>query len=70
MRPNLLEPLQVVAQLAVDAVGEDLAVLAVDNVALTVKEPRRDFVLRGVLDDGDDAFEFFRGEFAGAVRGR
>lgn len=64
---DLLEALEVVAQLGVDAVGEDLVVLAVDNVALPVEEPGRDLVLRRVLDDGDDALEFFRGEFTGAA---
>lgn len=66
---DLLETLQVLAELAVDAVGEDLAVLAVDDVALSVEEPAGDLVLRGVLDDGDDTFEFFGGEFTGAEEG-
>jgi hypothetical protein len=67
MRADLLQPLQVLAQLAVHSVGQDLAVLAVHDVALAIQEPARDFVLGWVLDDGDDAFEFFAGEFAGAV---
>ena len=41
---DLLETLQVVTELAVDAVGEDLGVLAVDNVALSVEEPGGDLV--------------------------
>ena len=65
---DLLQPLQVVAELAVHAVGQDLRVLAVDDVALPVEEPGRNLVLRGVLDNGDDALEFFGGEFAGADR--
>lgn len=36
---DLLQALQVITQLGVDTVGEDLRVLAIDNVALTVKEP-------------------------------
>lgn len=36
---DLLEALEVVTELGVDTVGEDLGVLAVDNVALSVKEP-------------------------------
>lgn len=67
VRTDLLQPLQVVTQLAVDTVGHDLGVLAVDNVALTVEEPRGDLVLGRVLDDGDDALEFFGGEFTGTV---
>lgn len=47
--PDLLQPLEVVAELGVDAVGEGLAVLAVDDVLLPVKEPGGDLVLRRVL---------------------
>lgn len=36
---DLLEALKVVTELGVDTVGKDLRVLAVDNVALSVKEP-------------------------------
>ena len=64
---DLLQALEVVTQLRVDAVGEDLAVLAVDDVALPVEEPGGDLVLGGVLDDGDDALEFLRGELSGTV---
>jgi 5-enolpyruvylshikimate-3-phosphate synthase len=45
---DLLEALEVLTELGVDTVGEDLSVLAVDNVALPVKEPGRDLVC-GVL---------------------
>ena len=58
MRANLLQTFEVITKLRVDAIGEDLRVLSVDNVLLPVEEPRRDFVLRWVLDDCDDAFEF------------
>ena len=36
---DLLQALEIVAELGVDAVGEDLAVLAVDDIALPVEEP-------------------------------
>ena len=39
VRADLLQALQVITELGVDTVGEDLGVLAVDNVALTVEEP-------------------------------
>lgn len=65
---HLLHPFQVVTQLRVHGVGENLRVLAVDNVTLPVEEPYGDLVLCRVLDDGDDALEFFRGEFTGAGR--
>lgn len=64
---DLLQSLEVLTELGVDTVGEDLEVLAIDNVALSVEEPRGDLVLGGVLDDGDNALELFRGEFTGAV---
>ena len=67
MSADLLQPLQILAQLAVHAVGQDLAVLAVHDVALAIEEPDGDFVLEWVLDDGHDAFEFFGGEVAGAA---
>lgn len=41
---DLLEALQIVTELAVNAVGQDLGVLAVDDVALPVKEPGGDLV--------------------------
>ena len=65
--PDLLQPLEIVTELAVHAVGQDLEVLAVDNVALSVEEPGGDLVLGGVLHDGDDALEFFGGELSGAA---
>jgi len=64
---DLLEALEVLAELRVDAVGQDLVVLAVDNVALAVEEPRGDLVLGRVLEDRDDALELFRGELSGTV---
>lgn len=67
VRADLLQTLQVLTQLAVHTVGEDLVVLAVHNVALSVEEPSWDLVLGWVLDDGDDTLELFGGEFTGTV---
>ena len=67
MSPNLLQSLQILAQLAVHAISQDLAVFAIDDVALSVEKPAGDLVLRRVLDDCDDALEFFRSEFTGAA---
>lgn len=64
---DLLEALEIVTELGVDTVGEDLRVLAVDNVALSVEEPGGDLVLGGVLDDGDDTLKLFRGELTSTV---
>ena len=66
---DLLQALEVLTELGVDTVGEDLAVLAVDNVALPVEEPGGDLVLGGVLDDGDNALKLFGGKLAGAAGG-
>ena len=65
MCPNLLQSLQILTKLALHSVGQHLRVLAVHNIALSVEEPAWDFVLGGVLDDGDDSFEFFGCDFAG-----
>jgi hypothetical protein len=66
---DLLQALEVLTELGVDTVGEDLVVLAVDNVALPVEEPGGDLVLGGVLDDGDNALKLFGGKLAGAAVG-
>jgi hypothetical protein len=67
VRADLLQALEILTELGVDTVGDDLAVLAVDNVALSVEEPGGDLVLGGVLDDGDDTLEFFRGDITSTV---
>lgn len=64
---DLLQALEILTELRVDAVGENLAVFAIDDIALTIKEPGWDLVLGGVLDDGDDPLELFGGEFTSAV---
>jgi len=64
---DLLEPLKIVTELGVNSVGENLAVFAVNDVALSVEEPGGNLVLGGVLDDSDDALEFFGGELSGTV---
>ncbi len=66
---DLLQALKIVAELGVNAVGKDLAVLAVDDVALSVEEPRGDLVLGRVLDNGDDTLELFGRRLTGTVRG-
>jgi hypothetical protein len=50
---DLLQALEIVTELGGDTVGEDLAVLAVDNVALSVEEPGGDLVCE-VLDSNVD----------------
>jgi hypothetical protein len=43
---DLLQALEIVTELAVDTVGENLAVLAIDDIALPVEEPAGDLVCR------------------------
>ena len=62
---NLLQTLQVLTELRVDGVGQDLAGLAIDDIALPVQEPDGDLELGGVLDDGDEAFELVRVQLSG-----
>lgn len=67
---DLLQALEIVTELGVDTVGEDLAVLAIDDVALSVEEPGGDLVLGGVLDDGDDTLKLFGGKLSGTVKAK
>ena len=67
MSTDLLQAFQIITELGVDTVGENLRVLAIDDIALTIEEPGWDLVLGGVLDDGDNSLEFFRGELTGTV---
>lgn len=64
---DLLEAFQIVTELGVDTVGENLGVLTIDDIALSVEEPGWDLVLGWVLDDGNDSLELFGGEFTSAV---
>ena len=41
---DLLQALEIVTELGSNTVGEDLAVLAIDNIALPVEEPRGNLV--------------------------
>ena len=64
---DLLQTLQVVTELRVDSVRENLAVFAVDDVALPVQEPDGNLELSGVLDDSDETLELIRVEVASAA---
>ena len=47
---DLLQALEIVTELGGDTVGEDLAVLAIDDIALPVEEPGRNLVCLCVSD--------------------
>jgi hypothetical protein len=52
---DLLQAFQVITKLGVDTVGEDLAVFAIDDIALTIEEPGWDLVLSWVLNNGNNS---------------
>merc|ERR1711931_93077 len=64
---NLLESFQILTHLVVQAVGQDLAELAILNVLLSVEEPVWDLVLTRVVHDRHDTFNLFVREFSGAL---
>ena len=67
MGTNLLQALQILTQLALHTVGQNLVVLAINNIALSVEEPFGNLVLGGVLDDGNNSLELFGCDFTGTV---
>jgi hypothetical protein len=64
---DLLEALEILTELGVDTVGKNVRVLAIDDIALSIDEPRGDLVLGRVLEDSDDSLELFRGELTSAM---
>ena len=64
---DLLEALEILTELGVKTVGNNLGVLAIGDVALSVEEPRRDLVLGRGLEDGHDALELFGGELTSTI---
>lgn len=65
MRPDLLQPLDIVSQFLIDNVGDDVQVLSVGDIFPPVQEPGGDLELGGVLHDGDNTLELIRVEFTG-----
>jgi hypothetical protein len=64
---DLLQALEILTDLGVETVGDNLGVLAIGDIALSVKEPRGDLVLGRSLEDGDDALQLFGGELTSTV---
>ena len=60
MGTDLLEPLEILTHLVVEAVSEDLAEFAVLDVLLSVEEPVGDLVLARVVHDRHDTFNLVR----------
>ena len=63
---DLLETLKIFTELGVKTVGDSLAVLAINNILLSVKEPVGDLVLGGVLKNSNDALQLFVAQFTGS----
>ena len=70
VRTDLLQPLEIITELRVNAVGKNLRVLAIDDVPLPVQEPCGDLELRGVLDDGNETLELVRVKLASAGKSK
>lgn len=64
---DLLQSLQVISQLGLQVVGQDVVVLTVNLVLLSVQEPRWDLVLGWVLHDGDNSLQLFLGQLTGTL---
>jgi len=67
MSTDFLQSLEIITELRVNSVSENLRVLAIDDIALTIEEPGWDLVGSWVLNDGDNSLEFFGCEFTGTI---
>jgi hypothetical protein len=66
--PNLFQSLEVITQLRIDTIRQNLRVLAIHDILLSVQEPRRDFELSGILDNSDNALKLVRVQFTGTTQ--
>lgn len=64
---DLLQSLQVVSQLRLQVVGQDVVVLTVNLVLLSVQEPSWDLVLGWVLHDGHNSLQLFLGQLTSTL---
>ena len=67
VRVDLLQALEIVTELGVEAVGNDLRESAIDDVLLPIEEPGGDLVGERVGNDGDDLLNLLLGELTGAL---
>ncbi len=65
--PDLLHPLNVIAELGIEVLREHLGVLPSLEILLPVEEPKWDLELAGVLDDRDEFFDFIGRQFSSAL---
>jgi len=67
MGPDLLQPLEVLTDLAVEGVGHDLRELAILDVLLPVEEPVGNLVLARVVHDRNQLLNLLIGELSSAL---
>lgn len=58
------------AHLGIKLIGQELTVLSIDDILLSVHEPVGNLELGWVLNDGDNTFEFIGIEFSRSVMTR
>lgn len=64
---DLLKTLKILTELVVKLIDKQVRVLTVSEVTLSVQEPRRNLVLRGVLDNGNNSLELFNSKFTSSL---
>lgn len=69
MGTDLLQPLQILTKLAFHVVGQNLRILAINDISLSVEEPGWNLVLCWVLNDCDDSLELFGGNLTSTIVG-
>ena len=67
MSTDLLQSLQIFTKFRFHTVGQNLRILSINNISLSVQEPWWNLVLCWILNDCDNSFEFFWSNFTGSV---
>lgn len=70
MSADLLQTLKILTELVVEGVGQNLSVLTVTVVLLSVQEPVGDLVLTRVLDNSNDLVDLLLSELTSAKKKR
>ena len=64
---DLFQSLEVLTELGINTVRQDLGVLAVNDIFLSVQKPRRNLELSGILNNSDNSLKLIRVEVSSAV---
>jgi len=70
VRTDLLQALNILTELVIESVGNELGVVTIVVVLLSVQEPVGDLVLTRVLEDSDQTLNLLRLQLTGAVNDR